>query len=317
MFDWLGMLLLLLSFLVLGWLTRRCWRAKRPVVKWTGATLSGLLTLVVGVLLVAGSLGYMKLNRTYTNPVPQLTVAVTPEHIERGQRFEPLCAGCHATEPGAAMTGNDFLGEGAPPIGDFYAPNLTPVHLAEWSDGEIVRAIREGVHRSGRSLLIMPSRLLRNLSDEDVQDIIAYLRSLPAEGSDTPPNRLNVLGAVMSLWAPVFEVQPPITEPVVSPPAGPTAAYGAYLSSYSCQTCHGSDLLGDLAFQAPALMPIPLMWGEQEFIDFMRTGSRPDGSSVDGELMPWKELSVMFAGPDDLSAIYAHLQELGGDQPRG
>jgi hypothetical protein len=49
----------------------------------------------------------------------------------------------------------------------------------------------------------------------------------------------------------------------------------------------------------------------------MRTGSRPDGSSVDGELMPWKELSVMLAGPDDMSAIYAHLQELGRGPPRG
>jgi hypothetical protein len=39
------------------------------------------------------------------------------------------------------------------------------------------------------------------------------------------------------------------------------------------------------------------MWGEQEFIDFMRTGNRPEGSSVEGEAMLWKDLSVMLAGP--------------------
>jgi mono/diheme cytochrome c family protein len=316
MFDFLGVLLLLLLVFVLGWITRRAWRAKRPVVKWLGTTLTGLLALVASVLLGAALFGYWKLNRTYNNPVPQLSVAVTPEHVARGERFAHLCAGCHAPDTGAAMTGRDFLAESGPPIGDFYAPNLTPVHLAYWSDGEIVRAIREGVHRSGRSLLIMPSSFWRTLSDEDVQAIVAYLRSLPAEGSETPPNRLNVLGAVMSLQAPIFAVQPPITEPVVSPPVGPTAAYGAYVSSFTCEICHGSNLLGDPDSQAPPLVAIPLAWGEQEFIEFMRTGSRPDGSSVDGEAMPWKDLSRLLSGDDDLRAIYAHLQEEGAEYTR-
>jgi hypothetical protein len=79
-----------------------------------------------------------------------------------------------------------------------------PAHLADWSDGEIVRAIRQGVHRSGRSLLIMPSSSWHNLSDEDVQSIVAYLRSLPPEGSSTPPDRLNALGAVLSLISPLL-----------------------------------------------------------------------------------------------------------------
>jgi mono/diheme cytochrome c family protein len=316
MFDLPGVLLLVLLVFVPAWLARRAWRARRPVVKWLGTTVAGLSALAVAILLGAALFGYWKLNRTYTNPVPELSVVVTPEHIARGERFGHLCASCHAPDTGAAMTGRDFLAEGGPPIGDFSAPNLTPVHLAGWSDGEIVRAIREGVHRSGRSLLIMPSRFLRHLSDADVQAIVAYLRSLPAQGAETPPNRLNVLGAVMSLQAPIFEVQSPITEPVVSPPVGPTAAYGAYVSSFTCEICHGSNLLGDPAFQAPPLVAIPLAWDEQEFIEFMRTGSRPDGSSVDGEAMPWKDLSRLLSGDDDLRAIYAHLQEAGAEYTR-
>jgi hypothetical protein len=53
------------------------------------------------------------------------------------------------------LSGQDFM-EGAP-FGTFYAPDLTQTNLADWSDGEIVRAIREDVHKDGRSLLIMPS----------------------------------------------------------------------------------------------------------------------------------------------------------------
>lgn len=309
MFDFIGVSLLFLLFLVLGWLTSRVWRVKRPLLKWPGAIAAGLLTLVVGVLLGAALYGYWKLNRGHDNPVPQLNVAVSPGQVARGERFEPFCAGCHAPDDDEPMTGRDFLGEGAPPIGDFYSPNLTPVHLADWSDGEVVRAIREGIHRSGRSLLIMPSQLLRNLSDEDVLAIVAYLRSLKAEGEEMPPNRLNVLGAVMVSVAPIFSVQEPITEPVLAPPAGPTAAYGAYLSSWTCEECHGADLLGDPDIQAPPLLAIPQAWSEQNFIEFMRTGTRPDGSSVDEEAMPWKDFSRLFREDEELQAIYAHLQE--------
>lgn len=319
MFDFFGVFFLVLLVFVFGWLVSRAWRLKRPALKWLGATVAGLLMLTLVVLLGAALFGYWKLNRSHDNPVPQLSVSMTPERLARGERFEPICAGCHAPEADTAMTGKDFLGEDAPPIGDFYAPNLTPAHLADWSDGEIVRAIREGVHRSGRSLLIMPSEFFHQLSDEDVQSIVAFLRSLAPQGVDTPPNRLNVLGAIMANIAPIFQVQAPITEPVLAPSAGPTATYGAYLTSFTCELCHGVDLLGDAG--TPPLLAIPPAWGEQNFIKFMRTGTRPDGSRVDEEAMPWKDLSRLFREDEELRAIYAHLQEifaeLGNQGKRG
>lgn len=122
MFDFPGMFFLLLLLFVLGWLTRRAWRAKRSAVKWLGATLAGLLALMVSCLLGAASFGYWKLNRTYDNPVPQLSVAVTPERVARGKQFEHLCAGCHAPDTSEAMTGRDFLGEDAPPDRRFLRP---------------------------------------------------------------------------------------------------------------------------------------------------------------------------------------------------
>lgn len=310
MFDIVGIFILVLLLVLFGWLSRRAWRAQRPLVKWSGAITSGILALAVGVVLGAALLGYWKLNHTRENPVPQISVVVTPERVARGARFEPFCAGCHAPEAGEPMTGRDFLGEDAPPIGTFYAPNLTPVHLEAWSDGEIIRAIREGVHRSGRSLLIMPSSALHHLSDSDVQAIVAYLRSLSPNGSETPPNRLNVLGAVMANVAPIFEAQPPITGPVPASEPGPTAEYGAYLSSFTCELCHGNDLRGNPESQAPPLIGIALAWDEQQFIDFMRTGIRPGGSSVDSEAMPWEDLSRFLREDDEVRAIYVHLKDI-------
>jgi cytochrome c553 len=153
----------------------------------------------------------------------------------------------------------------------------------------------------------MPSKQLRHLSDEDVFSIVAYLRSLPPEGEATPLNRLNVLGAIMVLSAPIFEAQPPLSGPVIAPPPGPTTAYGTYLSSFTCDICHGTDGLGDPDFPSPPLIGIPAAWNEHAFIDFMRTGIRPDGTSVDEERMPWKEMSAFLGDDDELRAIYAHM----------
>lgn len=313
MFDYIATALLVASALVLGFLTRRAYGSKRPIVKWGGTAMGALSTLVASGALGAVLIAYWQLNRTYDNPVVDLNIASTPERVARGERLALVCVGCHAPDTAEVPVGRDFLGQDAPPIGRFYAPNLTPAHLAEWSDGEIVRAIREGVHRSGRSLLIMPSSAWRNLSDEDAYSIVAYLRSLPAQGIATRPNRLNALGAVMSLFLPIREVQPHIEEPVLSPSRGPTAAYGAYVSSFTCQACHGPDLLGNPDMPAPPLVAVPLAWSEEEFVHFIRTGLRPDGSSVDGEAMPWRDLSDLLNEDDELRGVYAHLLEVSAE----
>lgn len=152
MFDTFGVSLLVGLAVLSGWLTRRAWHANRRVLKWSGAVLSGLLTLLFAGALAAALVGYAKLNRKYDNPVPRVSVNVTAERIAKGERFADLCAGCHAADESPPMEGQNFLqDDDAPPIGTFYAPNLTPIHLGEWTDGEIIRAIREGIHRSGRS----------------------------------------------------------------------------------------------------------------------------------------------------------------------
>ncbi|MFV1987879.1 MAG: c-type cytochrome [Gemmatimonadota bacterium] len=311
MFDIFGVSVLVGLAALFGWLTRRAWQTNHPVLKWSGAVFAGLLTFVFTAAVAAALLGYAKLNRKHDNPASLVSVEVTPERIAKGERFASLCAGCHAADESPPLEGKFFL-EDAPPIGRFYAPNLTPIHLGEWTDGEIIRAIREGVHRSGRSLLIMPSTTFRHLSDEDVHAIVAYLRSQPPIGPDTPTNRLNVLGALVANIAPIFEVQPPITAPIVAPPAGPTAAHGEYLASWACAACHGADLAGEIAFGAPGLAAAGQFWTEEHFIHFIRSGERPSGPPVDAELMPWEDLSEFFTDDDELRAIFAHLGTVGG-----
>ena len=180
------------------------------------------------------------------------------------------------------------------------------------SDGELIRSIREGVGRDGRTLMIMPSAAFRNMSDEDVLALVAYLRAQPAVEPDSPLKQINLVGAIMiaTLFPPeIFSIQPPVTAPVVAPPRGPTATYGSYLIRLGCQDCHAQNLAGiPLGGEGPAAGPnlttLPQRLSEEQFVVLLRTGTYPDGSTL-GEQMPWKDLEQL--SDDDFRALYAYL----------
>ena len=69
-------------------------------------------------------------------------------------------------------------------------PNITPdreTGIGTWTDGEKIRAIREGIHKDGSALFpMMPYAEYRNMSDDDVQSLVAYLNSLPPVRHESP-----------------------------------------------------------------------------------------------------------------------------------
>jgi len=186
----LGWLVFVAFAVLFGWLTRRAWRVKNALLKWGGVALSGLLTLVLVLLTVVLGRGLYILYMPRNYPVAEITVARTPEQIARGEHLAAtVCAACHNPDGELPLSGGKNLSEDAGlPLGDLYPPNLTPAgEIATWTDGEILRAIREGTHKAGRPLT-MPVQRLRNLSDTDAQALVAYLRSQPAVQNDVSPN---------------------------------------------------------------------------------------------------------------------------------
>lgn len=320
MVDFVGLAVLVLLVVLFGYLVRRAWGSKNAILKWVGLVLAGLLTLLFTLVLIGAVTGTVKLNRNYNadHPVAAVKVAGTPEQLARGEKIARICS-CHLNQGNLPLSGNNFLGgpEGAPPIGTLWARNLTPGgELKDWSDGEIIRAIREGVHKNGRSLIIMPAEIFHNMSDADVQALVAYLRSQPAVTPDAPPNNLNVLGSLLAsgLMGDIFTEQPHIAQPVIAPPEGATAEYGQYLVSIiGCRQCHGENFAGGKEGGGPppgpnltALVP---KWSQEQFDNTIRTGVDPTGHTLNAEQMPWKEISA-FASDDDLKAIYAYLHGL-------
>ncbi len=324
MFDIVGVLVLIILVFLLAWLTRRAWHSKRSILKWAGLILAGLLMLIASALLVLALIGFYKLTEQHNNPLANIQVAGTPAQIARGERLAHICASCHGSKGQLPLSGTNFITEfGASPLGTFYAPNLTPSgNIKDWSDGEVIRAIREGVHKDGRSLLIMPSDILRNLSDDDVQALVAYLRSQPATGRPTPDNQFNLLGAVFINLFDLRTAQQPVGS-VIAPQVG-TPEYGKYMVDViGCRGCHGQQLEGKVYSglgppTGPNLTKIMPQWTEEQIMTFFNTGRLPDGSTVPTltlpsgrtePTMPWPEVRAV-ATDEELKAIYAYLHSL-------
>ena len=331
MFDIAGVTILVVLIGVFGFLTLRAWKAERRWLKWVGTLFAGLLTLIPTALLVLGLIGFAKLNKRYDNPVADVQVAGTADQIARGEKLANICVSCHTPGSQLPLSGSNFATKfDFPPLGTLYAPNLTPSgDIKDWTDGEVIRAIREGVHRNGRSLLIMPSSNFRNMSDEDVHALVAYLRSQPATGGPMPKNKFNILGAIFMNLSDFRTAQPPAGQ--VAAPQADTPEYGKYLVDIiGCRDCHGYQLQGKLENGQPGPPPGPNLtqiipqWTEEEFMTFFNTGMLPGGTMVpiltlksgfSEPRMPW-QLVREVTTDDELKTMFSYLHALSAlDSP--
>jgi len=325
MFDITGITILVVLIFVFGVMTFRAWRLKSRWLKWIGMFLSGLLTLITLALLILALVGFSKLNDRFDNPIQDVQVAGTPDQIARGEQLAHICLSCHTPGNQMPLSGSNFAVKfGFPPVGSLYAPNLTPSgNIADWTDGEVIRAIREGIDQNGRSLLVMPSANFRNMSDEDVQALVAYLRSQPEESEPTPDTHFNLLGAIFMNLADFRTAQQPAGQ--VTAPQAKTPEYGKYLVDImGCRACHGDQLQGKLENGQPGPPPGPNLtliipqWTEDEFMTFFNTGTLPGGSQVpimtlksgfSEPRMPWQMVRAATT-EDDLKAMFAYLHNL-------
>src|SRR5690606_22865748 len=63
--------------------------------------------------------------------------------------------------------------------GRYLSKNITPFNLSSWSDAEIFRAITSGLKKDGSPIFpIMPYYYYGQMDEEDIKDVIAYLRTL-------------------------------------------------------------------------------------------------------------------------------------------
>jgi mono/diheme cytochrome c family protein len=207
-----------------------------------------LVYVGIGVVLVIGSsLTYVKLALPDVGNAPDLKIEATAQRLERGKYLVNSvtpCFDCHSTRdyskfsgpliPGTQGSGGEKFDQNMGLPGEYYAPNITPYHLKDWTDGEIFRAITTGVSKDGHALFpIMPYPHFGKMDKEDIYSIIAYLRTIPSIETKTPASKSDFPMNFIINTIP----QKATFKPMPSP--SNQIAYGEYLvNAAACSDCH-------------------------------------------------------------------------------
>ena len=283
------------------------------------AIAAAALALLAGLAFIGAVwLGDRKLARSVevrVVPVPYVKDAAS---IQLGKYlFESRgCAECHGADGRgiAVVDGSDGM--------YVKSPNITRGPggvVADYNEGDWVRAIRHGVNPKAHALFLMPSEEYNRLSDNDFAALVAYVRTLPPVPGDAAVMRLPTVvralygvGVIRDAAEKIDHRKPP-TRAVA---AAVSAEHGAYVA-YMCIGCHGPDLSGGKIAGAPPDWPpaANLTAGAamaryddaDKFVAMMRTGKRPDGSSVN-PVMPFASLRNL--NDVDLKALYLYLKTL-------
>ncbi len=283
----------------------------KTIIKRIGVGIGGLLALLMLISIGLSWSANNRLNKTYSITPEAVFIPTDQTSLIEGERLVSIyCSNCH----GDGMKGSDIFNDPALAVID--APNLTSGEGgvgAQFNDIDWVRAIRHGVDPTGKPLFIMPSRNFYFFSDEDLGQIIAYLKIAPPINHSANDRATTFLGRgllSLGLFGDLIDAErinhtasrPTAPEPAI------TVEYGQYLAvTFGCRTCHGPDLAGGKdpdpdAPPGPNLTPGGNLanWDEQTFIAAIRTR--------ESKWMAYESLNHMTDA--ELQALWLYLKSL-------
>ncbi|GIX49350.1 MAG: hypothetical protein KatS3mg131_3561 [Candidatus Tectimicrobiota bacterium] len=239
--------------------------------------------------------------------------------------------GCHTLKGGAINAGGRKI-QGL--FGTVYSTNITPdveTGIGGWTYEQFSDAMRYGLRPDGSRLLpVMPYPSFRLMAEEDMRALWAYLRSLPPVRQKNKGRRVNIpfLNLFLAAWNRIYGGQG--TPPATAPAAG--VERGKYLVWHvaHCGECHTPRLLsgapdlsrflagtanGPEGAVVPNITPDPETgigrWSDDELVDYLRTGIKPDGDNAQGlmqEVIEGTTAGYKDLTEADLRAIVAYLR---------
>lgn len=286
--------------------------------------LKGFLIFFVAVIVLAG--GYYtkayfsterRLNKVYEVTPQTFTIVPDSAMLAEGKRLSMVkgCQDCHS----ANLSGKILIDD--PVMGRLVTTNLTrgegglpnDYGLTDW-----VLALKHGIRKDGKPLILMPSHEFTLLSEQDMKALIAYVAQVPAVDNVLPETNLGPVARILSdlgkfplVPAEMIDHKRTLVKTVK---AEVSIEYGKYLST-SCQGCHKETMKGGEAIAPgfPIVADIsstgnPGKWTEEQFIETLRTGKTPEGKILKPEEMPWpmaKELTDV-----ELKALHKYLKSI-------
>lgn len=241
------------------------------------------------------------------------------------------CASCHAVpnQPDRLRLGGGVAIKS--PFGTFYAPNISPDPndgIGKWTDADFVNAVMRGVSPSGQHYFpAFPYTSYQHARREDVLDLFAYLKTLPAVAGKVRDHEVSFpfdIRRNIGIWKFLFMDGKPF---VADGSKSPQWNRGAYLvnSFGHCAECHSprNALGGIIAGERFAGGPNPEgegwvpnitqkrlgEWSAKDLAYFLKTGELPDGDSVGGAMT--RVIKNTSQLPDEnLAAMAEYLKSL-------
>jgi mono/diheme cytochrome c family protein len=302
----------------------------------------GIIASVIAVLIIIGIV-YFNLKYPDVNPPSKIKVKATSEKIERGKYLAnhvAMCIDCHSTRdwtkfsgpviPGTEGKGGENFGPALGLPGNIYVKNITPAGIGNWSDGEIIRAITQGVNKDNKALFpIMPYNSFNRMTQEDIESLVAYIRTLKPIENKVPETDLDFPMNIIVKTIPLKSYIP--SKPVNM---NDSVSYGKYLVAIaSCGDCHtpaekGEPVAG-MMFGGGAEFKTPWglvrsanitpdnetgigTWDKASFIHAFKQYASEKGQNIQvdsnsfNSIMPW----TLYAGmtEEDISCIYNYLR---------
>jgi mono/diheme cytochrome c family protein len=235
--------------------------------------------------------------------------------------------GCHTPDSGPVGSGGREI---KTPFGTFYSPNITADHdtgVGDWSDEELIAAIRDGKARVGVESPVMPYYQYAGMTDDDVEDLVAYLRTL------APVRRENTVSAVRipmprlayRLWRLLFA--PRVARPANTPSDPLTRGRYLVQNVAVCIDCHtprtrvgapNPNLYLAGTNDGPDGESVPNIttdsdtgigdWSETQIVHLLQSGMQPDGKIVQGLMA--QVIRGVGGGPGFASAPASELNAM-------
>ncbi len=275
--------------------------------------------------LVLPALAHAALVLTHATPAGAQGNAVNGQYLSKAAG----CVGCHTVNKAGATP---YAGGRAleTPFGTFYGPNITPdkeTGIGTWTDADFKRAIRQGERRDGSHYFpAFPYPSFTGMTDTDIQDLWAYLKTLPPAKQPNRDHELRFpynLRFLVTGWKLMFFTPGP-----ASAPAQATApvARGAYLVGVlgHCSECHtprnflgGPDSKQMFAGakipegKVPNLTPTRLKkWSDADLTEYLKTGVAPNGDIVADPMSEVVTNTTSKLTDADIAAMIAYLRTL-------
>ncbi len=237
----------------------------------------------------------------FTTPIP-----TDDEAIARGRHVANTrgCGGCH----GHSYEGYMLWGEVPVPALSVLVESMTPAQFNA--------ALRHGIDHTGRAMYWMPSYNFVRLTDTDVAELFAYLKSLPEEAIELPDRfmtwavRHDIAFGLDSAIAEYVDDIPPLRGEALG---DPSLVRGEYLAMTTCNECHGFSLRADQPWEGGGPdMVIISAYDEAQFRTLMKTGKAIGDRELELMSMIARDRFVHFT-EQELDDLYGFLRHLAGE----